>query len=69
MEILEDLQIYESGFVFSLESSSSSSFLFSLFFYVKLERGDEAYLGKAQACCGVEDVRREGEFGHSGDAV
>lgn len=55
--------------MFSLEPSPPLLFLFSLFFYVKLERGDEAYFGKAEACCGVEDVTGEEEFRRSGDSV
>lgn len=29
----------------------------------------EAYLGKAEACCAVEDVTREDEFTRSSDSV
>lgn len=50
-------------------SSPLLLFPFTLFFYVKLKRGEKAYLGKAEACCGVEDVTGEKEFRHSSDSV
>lgn len=49
-------------------SSAPLPFFSLFFFYVGLERGDGACLGKAEACCGVEDAAGKDESRHSGDS-
>lgn len=57
-----NLSLYRNKKAISCSYGELLLFLFFLFFYVELERGNEAYLGKAEACCGVEHVRRHKEF-------